>query len=135
MARSDDDHALAAVRIDRWLLAARLFKTRELCAAACEGGKVEINSIAAKPHKLVRASDRVRVTTRAGRRELIVRRLGERRLAAPQAQLLYGAVMPPPPPAPAVPAVPLAPLPEFRERGSGRPTKRDRRLLDRLRRG
>jgi ribosome-associated heat shock protein Hsp15 len=117
------------VRCDRWLLAARIFKTRDLAATACDGGKVEVNSTAAKPHKLVRPGDRLRVTTRDGRRELVVRALGERRLPAPQAQLLYDDVTPPPPPEPPFPGG----APPGRDRGAGRPTKRDRRLTERMR--
>jgi len=118
------------VRCDRWLLAARIFKTRELAATACDGGKVDVNSIAAKPHKLVRPGDRLRVTTRGGRRELVVLALAEHRLPAAQARLLYDDVTPAPPPEPSFPGG--APPPE-RDRGAGRPTKRDRRLTERMR--
>lgn len=119
------------VRIDRWLLAARVFKTRSLCAAACEGGKVEVNGVTASAHKSVRPGDRVRVTTPAGRRELVVRALGVRRLAASDARELYDDATPAPSPEEQerrrFPA-------EIRDPGSGRPTKRDRRALQRLRR-
>lgn len=119
------------VRIDRWLLAARLFKTRELCAAACDGGKVEVNSVSAKPHKAVRIGDRLRVTTPGGRRELVVSALAERRLPAVEARTLYEDVTPPTPPEPRSGTADRAARP-LRERGSGRPTKRDRRLTERL---
>jgi ribosome-associated heat shock protein Hsp15 len=69
-----------SVRIDRWLLAARLYKTRPLAQEACAGGKVDLNGSGASAHKLVRVGDRVRVSTPRGARELIVRGLGERRL-------------------------------------------------------
>ncbi len=124
--------AAGSVRIDRWLLAARIFKTRSLCAAACEGGKVEVNGVTASAHKLVRPGDRVRVTTPAGRRELVVRALGVRRLAASDARELYDDVTPPPSPE----ELERRRFPgEIRDPGSGRPTKRDRRALQRLRRG
>ena len=122
----------AAVRIDRWLLAVRLFKTRELASAACDGGKVDVNSISARPHKPVRIGDRLRVTTPGGRRELLVRGLAERRLPAVAARALYEDLTPPAPPEPRPAAASLATKPA-RERGSGRPTKRDRRLTERLR--
>jgi len=110
-------------------LAARLFKTRELAATACDGGKVEVNGISGKPHKAVRCGDRLRLTTVAGKHELIVRGLGERRLPPAEARLLYDDVTPAPPPSPELPTGPLV----RRERGSGRPTKRDRRATDQMR--
>jgi ribosome-associated heat shock protein Hsp15 len=118
------------VRVDRWLLAARVFKTRSLCQEACAGGKVDVNGVAASAHKIVRVGDRLRVTTPRGRRQLVVRGVGERRLSAPDAALLYEDVTPPEPVPPAQPPgfgrmPPLA-------RG-GRPTKRDRREIERLR--
>jgi ribosome-associated heat shock protein Hsp15 len=122
-----------SVRIDRWLLAARVYKTRGLCAAACEGGKVDVNGVAASAHKPVRPGDRVRATTPAGRRELVVRALGVKRLGASDARELYEDVTPPPSPE-EIERRRVAP-PELREAGSGRPTKRDRREMQRLRRG
>ena len=54
--------AIDSVRIDKWLWAARVFKTRSLATAACDGGKVDLNDQAAKPAKLVRPGDSVKVT-------------------------------------------------------------------------
>jgi ribosome-associated heat shock protein Hsp15 len=122
-----------SVRVDRWLLAARVYKTRSLCAQACAGGKVEVNGIGASAHKPVRIGDRIRATTLAGPRELVVRALGLRRLSAPDARELYEDVTPPPSPE-EVERRRMAP-PDVRDPGSGRPTKRDRRELQRLRRG
>ena len=65
-----------SVRLDKWLWAARFFKTRSLATAACDGGKVDVNDQAAKPAKPVRAGDTVRVTTRVGRRVARVLALG-----------------------------------------------------------
>lgn len=123
----------ATVRLDRWLLAARVYKTRTLCAEACDGGKVEVNGHAGAPHKQVHVGDRIRATTVAGPRELVVRALGLRRLSAPDARELYEDLTPPPPPR-EVEMTFRAP-PELRDPGSGRPTKRDRREMQRLRRG
>jgi len=123
----------ATVRIDRWLLAARVYKTRGLCADACDGGKVEMNGSTATPHKPIRVGDRVHATTVAGVRQLIVRGLGLRRLSAAEARELYEDVTPPPPPE-EIERRRFAP-PEVRDPGSGRPTKRDRRDIQRLRRG
>jgi ribosome-associated heat shock protein Hsp15 len=111
-----------ATRLDRWLLAARAFKSRSLAAAACDGGKVTINDASAKPHKLVRPGDEVAFTTPAGRRIWKVIALAERRGPASAARSLYEDLTPPPPPAPEAPG-------PHRERGAGRPTKRDRRQM------
>jgi ribosome-associated heat shock protein Hsp15 len=121
---------VGAMRIDRWLWAARFFKSRSLAAAACSGGKVDVNHEAAKPARLVRPGDLVAVTVGPGRRRIArVVGLTERRGPAGEARLLYEDLTPPEPPRP-----PMAPGP-YREPGAGRPTKRERRRLDRLRGG
>ena len=134
MAESDDE----TVRIDQWLLAARLFKTRPLAQQACTGGKVDVNRLSVTPHRLVRAGDRVRVTTERGRRELVVRGLGRKRLSPADAHELYEDVTPAPEPRPAD-VVANLPFPDPGALRSndpgGRPSKRDRRRLDRWRRG
>jgi ribosome-associated heat shock protein Hsp15 len=117
-----------SVRADRWLWAARLFKTRALAAAACSGGKVEVNDQRAKPARLLRAGDLLRVTLPAGRRVVRILGLAERRGPAPTARALYDDLTPPAPPR--VRTSPAA----YRPPGAGRPTKRERRQLDRLRR-
>jgi ribosome-associated heat shock protein Hsp15 len=117
---------MAAVRIDKWLWAARFFKSRTLAAAACDGGKVDINEQAAKPSRPVRPGDRLHITLPRGKKIIRVRSLAERRGSAAQAQLLYDDFTPPPPPKEA--RIP----PVYRARGLGRPTKRQRRLIDRL---
>jgi ribosome-associated heat shock protein Hsp15 len=119
----------ASVRLDRWLWAARLYKTRGLAHAACAGGKVHVNGQAAKPSRAIRAGDRLRVSLGEWRRELVVRSLAERRGPARAAQALYEDHSPPPPPRAGRLSLPVA-----RPPGLGRPTKRERRLLDRVRR-
>ena len=117
-----------AVRIDRWLWAARLFKSRTLSTATCHGGKVDLNGQAANPGKLVRPGDMVEVTLPNGRRILKVLALGERRGSAAVARTLYEDLTPPPPArAERTPSV------FHRPPGLGRPTKRERRQLARLR--
>ena len=117
-----------SVRIDRWLWAARVFKTRSLAADACDGGKVDVNDQAAKPAKPVRPGDYIKVTLPQGRRRLLkVVGLDQRRGAAVQARLLYEDLTPPEPPRLRWAAPPGRPA------GAGRPTKRERRALDRLR--
>jgi len=115
------------VRIDKWLWAARFFKSRSLAAAACEGGKVDINAHAAKPAKLVRAGDLLRITLPGGKKLIKVLVLADRRGPALRAQLLYADLTPPTPPEP----IPTSLL-VYRPRGAGRPTKRERRLHERL---
>jgi ribosome-associated heat shock protein Hsp15 len=77
------------VRIDRWLWAARLVKTRALAAEAVRGGRVDVNGRAAKPSKEVGPGDRVEITVGQVRREVVVRDVAERRGPASEAALLY----------------------------------------------
>jgi ribosome-associated heat shock protein Hsp15 len=129
---AEDASGNESVRIDRWLLAARIFKTRSLAQDACAGGKVEVNRAGASPHKAVRVGDRVRITTARGPRELLVRGLGEKRGPAAAAALLYDDVTPAAPPRPELPAG-MPPPPALRDARLGRPSKRDRRQIDRFR--
>ena len=116
------------MRLDKWLWAARVFKTRSLAGAACDGGKVDLNDQAAKPAKAVRPGDLVRVTLPQGRRRILkVAALDDRRGSASVARALYEDLTPPAPPRQRWAAPPLR-LP-----GAGRPTKRERRAIDRLR--
>jgi ribosome-associated heat shock protein Hsp15 len=118
------------MRLDKWLWAARFYKSRSLAQAACDGGKVDVNSQAAKPSRGIRAGDRVQLTLGEWRRELVVKALSERRGPAAEARALYDDLSPPPPPRALRP-----PRAVFRAPGLGRPTKRERRLHDRLRGG
>jgi len=84
------DHDLVdQVRIDRWLWAARLFKTRSSASEAVLGGRVHLNGERVKPSKLVRAGDTIEVTSRTVRRTLAVTGLAERPGAASVAAPLY----------------------------------------------
>jgi ribosome-associated heat shock protein Hsp15 len=117
-----------SVRIDKWLWAARVFKTRSVAADACDGGKVDVNDQAVKPAKVVRPGDYIKVTLPQGRRRVLkVLALGERRGSAEVARALFEDLTPPEPP-----RLRYA-RPPFRAPGAGRPTKRERRALDRLR--
>lgn len=117
-------------RLDRWLWAARAFKSRSLAAQACDGGKVSVNGTSAKPHKAVHERDLIEFPTPVGRRRWRVLALSVRRGPASTARELYADESPPP----EVRAAPPSFLPR-RDAGAGRPTKRDRRRLDRLRSG
>jgi len=115
------------VRVDRWLWAVRLTKTRSGAAQACRAGHVQVNGVRVKPAAPVKAGDMVRV--RVGDRERVVEvaRLLETRVGAELAAACLVDRSPPPPP-----RDPLA-RQGFRDPGMGRPTKRDRRQLDRSR--
>jgi len=76
-------------RVDRWLWAARFFKTRSLARAAVGAGKVEINGTRAKPAKTVVPGDTLAVTCPAGRFTVVVHALNEKRRPAPEARTLY----------------------------------------------
>ena len=120
-----------AVRLDRWLWAARFFKTRGLAAQAVAGGKVQLNGSRAKPAKLVRPGDALRVRVGPYDWMITVRAVTERRGSARDAQLLYDES------AEGRAARErlaeqhkIAPAPAYR--GKGRPTKKERRELQRL---
>lgn len=115
------------VRADAWVWAIRLYATRSAATAACKAGHVKVNDASAKPAQVVRVGDRVRALTPGGERMVEVTGLISKRTSAPLAALRYVDHTPPPPPKEERPATVL------RERGAGRPTKRDRRLIERLR--
>ncbi len=91
--------APAQVRLDVWLDVACLFKTRSEAQKACNGGKVEVNGQASKPHRQVRVGDEVRITRSHGRRQVVgIRALGERHVPKAAARELYEDRTPPPTP-------------------------------------
>lgn len=115
-----------STRIDRWLWAVRLTKTRPDAAAACRGGHVRVNNRPAKPSTMVSAGDEVRALVGARTRIVEVVRVIHKRVGAADAVTCYLDRTPAPPPTAAVPVA-------ARDRGAGRPTKRDRRMLDKWR--
>lgn len=114
-------------RIDAWLWAVRLYPTRSSATDACRGGHVKLNGSNAKPAHTVKPGDTIRALTPGGERIVVVRGLIDKRVGAPVAVEHYEDRTPPPPPKEERPMV------AFRERGAGRPTKRERRETDRLR--
>jgi ribosome-associated heat shock protein Hsp15 len=78
-----------AVRLDKWLWAARFFKTRSMASQAVRGGKVEVNGGSPKPSRLVRVGDRLRITRGELVFEVIVGQVGDRRVSAPLAREMY----------------------------------------------
>ncbi|MCG5500193.1 RNA-binding S4 domain-containing protein [Ectothiorhodospira lacustris] len=81
--------ALSAVRIDKWLWAARFFKTRALAAEAVSGGHVHVNGQRVKPARTVKVGDQLRITRNAEAWEVAVLGLNDRRRPATEAQALY----------------------------------------------
>ncbi len=123
---------LSAVRIDKCLWAARFFKTRSLATDAVDGGRVQLNGLRAKPSKEVKAGDRIEVTIGDMRWELKVEALSEKRGPAIEARKLYSETE-------ASAAQRQKTLEDRHLRVEpaheihGRPTKRDRRQIDRWR--
>jgi ribosome-associated heat shock protein Hsp15 len=116
-----------AVRVDTWLSAARIFKSRTAARDAVLGGHVKVNGEAVKPSQSVRVGDEVRAIGPRGLTLVRVLGLAEKRLSPPVARALYEDHSPPPPPK-------EEQMPR-REPGAGRPTKADRRQLARFRSG
>ncbi|HEY2850268.1 MAG TPA: S4 domain-containing protein [Gemmatimonadaceae bacterium] len=121
----------AAVRVDKWLWAARFYKSRSLAVAAIDGGKVTVNGERVKPARELKAGDSVRLRLGPYEHAVVVRALSDRRGPATQAALLFEET---------------AESRAAREKlhwqlkhaapvivpGDGRPTKKDRRDLNRL---
>jgi ribosome-associated heat shock protein Hsp15 len=117
-----------AVRLDKWLWAARFFKTRSLATEAVNGGKVELNGLRPKPSKEVKVGDQLRIRVGPFVHALTVRALSERRGPAAAAALLFEES------AESISARErlreqhrLAPSTQYEE--GGRPTKKDRRAM------
>jgi ribosome-associated heat shock protein Hsp15 len=117
----------APVRVDSWIWSVRLTKSRSAAADACRGGHVKVNNESVKPSHLVRVGDEVRVRQDQRERVVVVSKLISKRVSAPAAAECYVDNSPPPPPREL--STPVA----VRDRGAGRPTKRERRDMDRLR--
>jgi ribosome-associated heat shock protein Hsp15 len=117
----------ASVRVDSWAWAVRLFKTRSAASDACKAGHLRVNGDRAKPAQPVKVGDEVRAFVAGTERIYIARRLIAKRVSASAAAECFEDRTPPPPPKTEAPAA------IQRERGSGRPTKRERRQLDQLR--
>lgn len=116
----------ASVRVDVWLWAVRIYKTRSAATAACKAGHVKIDGERAKPAQRIHVGDEVRVRTDRDR-ILVAQELLKKRVGAPIAATALVDNSPPPPPREFT-----API-GFRDRGAGRPTKRERREIDRIR--
>ena len=93
--REDEEPPPNEVRLDVWLDVSCLFPTRSRAAAACAGGKVDLNGRAAAAHKLLRAGDRLEITFPRGRRTCLVKGLAERHVPKAAARALYEETTPP----------------------------------------
>jgi ribosome-associated heat shock protein Hsp15 len=116
---------MEATRVDRWLWAVRIFKTRSAATDACRDGQVRVNDLPAKAATTVRVGDRVRAEVQGRTRIVEVVEVIEKRVGPPVAATCLVDHSPP--------VADEDPGPFARKRGTGRPTKRDRRRLDRLR--
>lgn len=130
----DETPPLAEVRLDVWLDVACLYPTRSQAAAACAGGKVDLNGHAAAAHKKVRVGDRLAITFAHGKRTFAVKGLAERHVRKADARALWEETTPAPSPE-VLEARRLERLlaPTGEGRGGGRPTKKERRDRERTR--
>jgi ribosome-associated heat shock protein Hsp15 len=121
----------ATVRLDKWLQVARVFKTRSQATRACQLSRVRVNGAPAKPHRNLVPGDVIEVEVGDWTRVLAVRGLRDRPVPKEEARELYEDRSPPRPQDPLTRLLRRPPV--KREKGAGRPTKKDRRRLDRLR--
>jgi len=114
-----------SVRIDRWLSAARIYASRSQATEACAAGNVTLNGAIVRASHAVRIGDELSAHAPRGYVVLKILKLAEKRLGPPLARELYEDHSPPPPP-----REERFPM---RERGAGRPTKQERRKMERFR--
>jgi ribosome-associated heat shock protein Hsp15 len=121
---------MESVRLDKWLWAVRLFKTRSLATEACRGGKVKMQGANAKPSREIKEGDEVEVIQSGIRKKVRVKQVVKNRVGAKLVPDLMEDL---------TPQEELEKLDmmrqlnyEKRSRGTGRPTKKDRRMIDRL---
>jgi ribosome-associated heat shock protein Hsp15 len=132
MKESPEDHG-EKIRLDKWLWAARFYKTRGLSAAAIDAGRIEVNGERAKRSRLVQRGDRIRIRSGPYEHIVEVRGVSDRRGPAPAAQALYeedaGSVK-----AREAMVIHVRAMNAGTGYESGRPTKKDRRDIERLKR-
>ncbi|MDT3397405.1 S4 domain-containing protein [Streptomyces sp. B1866] len=116
-----------SARVDSWIWSVRLTKTRSMAASACRAGHVRVNGERVKPAHPVRPGDEVRLRQPGWERVVVVSRVVRKRVGAAVAAECFVDNSPPRPPRDDLAALPV------RDRGAGRPTKRDRRETERLR--
>ena len=121
---------MADARLDQWLWSVRIFKSRTKANDACKSGKVWLNGVKVKPSTTVAVDDHIKVSKNRFLYEFIVRKIIKKRVGAPDAALCYQDV---------TPEAELKKFDrwyigkgqgEFREKGAGRPTKKERRAIE-----
>lgn len=125
------------MRLDVWLDIACLFRTRSEAQKACNGGKVDVNSAAGRPHRELKAGDRIQISRPFGRRQVVVvKGFAEHHIPKAEARQLYQDVTPQPSPEEAE-MLRLARLarPHRRAAQASAPDRRERRQLRRLKEG
>ncbi len=116
-----------SVRADAWTWAVRVYKTRSMASSACKAGHVAVNGTKVKASHPVKIGDKVEALTPGGPKIYVITRLIAKRVGAPVAAGCFEDHSPPPLPKEERPAVVAQ-----REPGAGRPTKRDRRRMDKF---
>ena len=119
------------VRLDKWLYIARAFKTRNQATRACSLGRVMVNGQRAKPHRILSLGDTVGVQRREWEQVFLVKELRDKPLPKAEAPRLYEDLSPPRPEPDPMTRL-FRQRPGRRDPGAGRPTKRERRKLERL---
>jgi ribosome-associated heat shock protein Hsp15 len=120
-----------SVRLDKWLQVARVYKTRTQATRGCTLGKVQVNGERAKPHRHLHLDDRVEIDLGDWQRILIVRELRDRPVAKAEAAKLYEDLSGPRPKLDAIDRAMRGPGVR-REKGAGRPTKQERRAMEKF---
>lgn len=123
---------MTGVRLDKWLQVARVFKTRTKATHACELGRVRVNGVASKPHRSLVVGDRVEVALDGWDRVLVVKELRDLPLPKAEAARLFDDQSPPRPVLDPIQRLMRRP-PAVRDKGAGRPTKKERRQTSRWR--
>lgn len=118
----------SGVRLDKWLQVARVFKTRSQATQACTAGRVKVNGAVSKPHRTIKPDDRLEIERDDWPRILIVQVVRDKPTPKAEARTLYTDITPPRPPLDPLAALLRRP-PISRAKGSGRPTKKDRRVM------
>jgi len=120
------------VRIDKWLQIARVFKTRSKATDACNLGRVLVNGFQVKPHRDLAVDDRIEVRFGDWTRVIVVKELREKSVSKEIAATLFEDLSQPRPRLDRIDRI-MREGTEYREKGKGRPTKRERRQIDKLR--
>ena len=129
---ADDPPALTEVRLDVWLDVACLYPTRSQAAAACAGGKVDLNGHAASAHRHLRPGDRLSITFARGKRTFLVKAVLGKHVKKADARALFEETTPPPSPE-VLEARRLERMFAPKDAGGARPTKKERRQRERAR--